>query len=456
MTLRRTLLIGLILCACGESALSIHVVFPDEAAQKLARRLVLYAIDPDVSSLTCQTALGQTEAALGTALLQRAELTLPSSSAQVFPNLPMRTMLISALVYNDANTVLMQGCTEVRASPGDTLDVRVVLSCVSGQYCGACGGCVQAGTCFPGTDDAHCGSGGGTCQDCGPTGKPCYNTTCGGCNGCLSGGTCLDGTTSAACGTSGGLCQDCGATNRICAQGVCTCQGCMSSGTCVPGTDNAACGTGGGSCESCSSTGKTCSAGTCVCNGCLSGSTCVAGKSSTQCGTGGAQCQNCASNGRSCSSSSTCVCTGCLTGTTCYTSSASHCGTSGAACDNCSAKNEYCSGGSCQCAGCHSGGDCYDSTVTHCGTGGGSCQVCASSNECQDPVCNGGSCGTTAKTDTTSCSSGAGQCFDGNCCTGCISGSTCWVGNAVDHCGVGGAACQACTLPQTCVAGTCA
>lgn len=84
-------------------------------------------------------------------------------------------------------------------------------------------------------------------------------------------------------------------------------------------------------------------------------------------------------------------------------------------------------------------------TDSACGNSGRECGSC-------------GECGTCTSSGTCAPSSGSctgGQCLNGSCCTGCISGSTCFV-NAAANCGANGGACVPCDDGKSCTTDTCA
>jgi hypothetical protein len=106
-----------------------------------------------------------------------------------------------------------------------------------------CNGCCMLGampapgvtgasnTCFLGSQDLYCGSGGGQCQGCAPStnGGHCVSDPGGGghcegigtcnatnCAGCCAGDLCAVGTQDVGCGTAGAACQDCASDAGIC------------------------------------------------------------------------------------------------------------------------------------------------------------------------------------------------------------------------------------------------
>ncbi|MEZ4338152.1 MAG: hypothetical protein R3B82_16145 [Sandaracinaceae bacterium] len=211
-------------------------------------------------------------------------------------------------------------------------------TCATGQRCegGACvcdglscAGCCEGTTCRAGDEDAFCGSGGSTCDDCG--GGGCSATgACAGCNattcpdGCCTGSTCQTASPTT-CGAGGGACVSCDPSKADgCTAGGCTCGG------------GAACGAG-----------QRCVGGACVCDatscptGCCAGNVCAT-LSVTSCAPPGEVCASCnptPANG--CAEDGSCVCG------------------SNPAC----ASGQRCSGGTCVCdatscpSGCCSGQD---------------------------------------------------------------------------------------------------
>jgi MYXO-CTERM domain-containing protein len=83
-------------------------------------------------------------------------------------------------------------------------------------------------------------------------------------------------------------------------------------------------------------------------------------------------------------------------------------------------------------------------TDAACGNSGRDCNDC-------------GECSTCSSTGTCAAASGSctgGQCLAGTCCTGCISGSTCFV-NAAANCGSSGSACVNCDDGKSCTTDSC-
>ncbi len=128
------------LVSCGESSLGIRVIFPDAASRAASGRLLLYAIDPGPTTassaeLTCANAIGKTAAALGPALLATTAIQLipPGKEAPAFPGVPMRRLLVTALVYDLSERLYLQACAAVDASPGAELEVVLRLTCAPGR-----------------------------------------------------------------------------------------------------------------------------------------------------------------------------------------------------------------------------------------------------------------------------------------------------------------------------------
>ena len=119
------------LASCSDSALRIRLVFPDAQSITLARQAVLYAVDPG-GDLTCAQVDGRTPEQLGERVVAQVTIDLDDGSPR-FPELPMRSMLLAALVYDAQDTLYMTGCEPVEASPGDDLEVVVYLDCAPGR-----------------------------------------------------------------------------------------------------------------------------------------------------------------------------------------------------------------------------------------------------------------------------------------------------------------------------------
>jgi hypothetical protein len=122
-----------LLVTCAESSLRVRVVFPNQQAITLSKSMVLYAVDPGAGS--CADVEGKSPEGLGSAVLTMVRLDLISSSGEdlSFPELPMRQMLVAALVYDKADQHLFSGCAEVNASPGDSAEVVIYLDCAPGR-----------------------------------------------------------------------------------------------------------------------------------------------------------------------------------------------------------------------------------------------------------------------------------------------------------------------------------
>jgi hypothetical protein len=128
---------------CGESSLGIRVIFPDAASRAASGRLLLYAIDPGAASLAggaagtlrCSDVAGKTAAGLGPALLASTAIQLlpPGKDPPAFPDVPMRRLLLSALVYDLSEQLFLQACAPVEASPGESLEVTLRLTCAPGR-----------------------------------------------------------------------------------------------------------------------------------------------------------------------------------------------------------------------------------------------------------------------------------------------------------------------------------
>jgi hypothetical protein len=225
-----------------------------------------------------------------------------------------------------------QAC--VQCAPGDTCKgvcFHPQVNC-GPSNCPGC--CIGPNYCASGIADVQCGTGGAQCVRCVPTegtgqclpnnagpggvctGHECDSRTCSGC--CLN-GTCIDGSSESACGTGGATCQMCGPGEFChvdgCRPGTpCTpqnCAGCCSveddGGICLPGTADIDCGKGGFWCTSCDTAHQACVNGSCTipcspatCHGCCDGNICAEGDQNFLCGTGGAACANCEPQGQSC------------------------------------------------------------------------------------------------------------------------------------------------------------
>ncbi len=250
-------------------------------------------------------------------------------------------------------------CVDCVAQGFDTCDqtthscARLVDTCDQATCPNGCCLVTPGGTlCEDGTSRDACGSNAATCTDCGGGGNACDPTTracvaakcdsstCSGC--CTASGECHTGTDQAFCGSLGGTCVDCTsgggscdasdagvggscvATPPSCNSTTCADGCCVGADTCVHGamqTDNA-CGLGGAQCQNCANAAKVCSGNVCTVipcaqscatsNGCCAADgTCHAGFLSNACGQGGAACTDCGAqtcdvNTRSCQSTTTC------------------------------------------------------------------------------------------------------------------------------------------------------
>ena len=99
---------------CDDSSITIRLVFPDAASIQRARTLALSAIQPEHH--TCADVRGLPAEALPD-LIASASLDLRDDPLR-FPDLPLRDMLLSAMVHDGAGVHLFSGCSEVEASPG--------------------------------------------------------------------------------------------------------------------------------------------------------------------------------------------------------------------------------------------------------------------------------------------------------------------------------------------------
>jgi len=386
------MLAGLI-TSCGDSSLSIRVVFPDEQALQQARQLELVAIE-DTDGSSCAKILGKRVSQVDGAVTKLV-ISLPADNqALVLPDLPMDRIGIGAVVLDSSLKVTHAGCATVQAAPGDAVEVTLALvPCPTG----ACTGC---------TDTSDCASG----LSCVANVCRCQESS--DCTGCCDNNVCYPGTSSARCGKGGGTCQ-------ACPTGEC------ANAACVAGSCQVAALPDGSSCS-----GGVCRGGQC-CSGCWDGSTCQSGKTATACGTRGASCEDC-------SAAKPCKQGTCLDGQ-CYALTNLPDGSA-------------CAGGTCKsgacCTGCWAASVCRPgTTLTQCGTGGVSCAVCSPPNlaACQVGSCASGTCQAVNAADGSSCQSG--KCHQGVCCTGCWDAASlvCRPGNTDDYCGSGGTACSDCT-----------
>jgi hypothetical protein len=123
---------------------------------------------------------------------------------------------------------------------GGCVHITSVGSSCSSDNCGGCcmlgsmpapGVTGSSNTCFLGSQDLYCGSGGAQCQSCAPStnGGHCVADPGGGghcegigtcnatnCAGCCVGELCAVGTQDVGCGTRGAACQDCASDAGIC------------------------------------------------------------------------------------------------------------------------------------------------------------------------------------------------------------------------------------------------
>jgi hypothetical protein len=393
--------------SCGDSSLSIRVIFPDQAALQQARQLELVAVDNAGGGARCAEILGRRADQVSDAVAKRT-IELPADAdALVIPDFPLQHLTLGAVALDSTQQIAYAGCTEVAARPGDNVDVELILVACPG---GNCRGCTVDKPCPAGLD-----CDGGVCR--------CLQN--GSCKGCCEDNACLAGTATSSCGKGGQACDDC-STNNSCVVASCT------DGTCqqTPRSDEDSCD------------GGICRGGSC-CTGCWDGASCNAGSSPTACGDGGAACQDCSSS-EPCRTG-TCVAGKCLTG--------------GNLPDGSPCPGGTCKSGQC-CTGCWSNLTCRGGTsLSYCGTGGASCTTCnpPSLQACEQASCATGTCTAANKADGVSCT--GGKCFQGTCCTGCwdATSQVCRPGNTDDYCGDEGSSCTDCTkIPATsCGNGTC-
>lgn len=175
------------------------------------------------------------------------------------------------------------------------------------------------------------------------------------------------------------------------------------------------------------------------CWGCCSGNKCRTGDQHKLCGKMGEPCLDCVSSIKDECNEGACV--------------------TGGKCDKKPRPDGYqCAGGVCRngscCKGCWTGVDCKGGiSPTYCGSKGAVCVTCAASGSCQTATCATGACVKSWRPFGWGCPSG--KCLHGQCCTGCISGSTCHAGTGHGNCGLGGGPCQACWWNQNCNGGIC-
>jgi hypothetical protein len=296
--------------------------------------------------------------------------------------------------------------------------------------------------CHTGSDRTALSSSYTWCGDCNDGAPTVYLNAAESCNAvddnCIS-GLLDDGkdqcTGSWSCCTSQKSCRQLGSDYQNC--GTCG-KVCPSTTTDKCSGSKCVCGSAGGPCTG----DRNCSGGSCkciqngLCKGCCDGNTCQPGNTTGKCGDNGVSC-------KTCSTSDPCKYPICTSAGNCSTANRSN----GTVCPG-----GICYSGTC-CLGCWSGSSCQTgNTTTNCGDSGENCDTCTTSNPCKNPVCNSsGNCATPNKSDMTVCP--AGKCTSGSCCTGCITGSTCYPGTTMSQCGTGGATCQICSV--ACTAGSC-
>lgn len=266
-------LLAALALGCGDPELQIRIVFPDATARAQAYRIALYA--HDASGQSCADVLGKTS--FTKPALAQTQIQVGLIPSGIFPQLPVRPLLISAIVYNSSMQVILVGCTAAEPEPGG--EAQVVLGCAPGvpylngrccqptctnKSCGADDGCgqpCQTGRCSPTTWVCQAGQ----CV-CAPscTGKACGASD--GCGGLCQTGSC-SGTATCVAGTcvcpSGGVqCSStcCGAgqvctTSYQCCTPACTGRICGPDPSCGVGYQ----GSGASACGTCPS-GKTCNA----------------------------------------------------------------------------------------------------------------------------------------------------------------------------------------------------
>jgi hypothetical protein len=428
-------------------------------------------------------------------------------------------------------------------------------NCITTGSCGPAtcpvGCCDDTGTCQGGQSATACGSLGQTCQNCLVEGFASCNAedVCQGvpvgCNastcptGCCqpngAGGLmCIDGHENASCGTGGASCQNCVASNEACQNQACSapaacgpanCGSCCLDNVCLMISPPNICGAGGGLCTVCAPDqicegngvclgGQGCGPG--MCGGCCDqGGNCEPGVIPPACGLGGNRCQNCgpgacvggvceitACDGGNCGGCGpdTCAEGCCDQNGVCRTGEGpNHCGLGGGACVACP-PGDTCNAGSCQgttgcnamtCPnGCCAQGLCEaGNTVNDCGTGGGACASCGPGDSCIAAICQGSTCSENTCPngccdendvcqlgDTTSACGSNGQtcaicspnsqcqfgtcegsfCSPANCPTGCCDqNGACQPGNQPFDCGIGGQFCNECDPSLQCVNGGC-
>lgn len=294
---------------------------------------------------------------------------------------------------------LLSACPESPVSPGtdggDAQDVTfdmgpVCIPKCQGQRCGGPDGC--GGNC----PNGYCELG----QRCDQGRCVCDISSCP--EGCCADNTCFPGSADTHCGTGGAACVACQSPSQSCGSS----QSCIQ---CTPQCAGKACGAPnecGGICStgSCPSAQQICVGGQCVCNvtscptGCCKDNVCYAGDLPRYCGRGGELCADCEASGLDClGSSRACGCEpqcagkacgapdGC--GNVCQTGSCA----AGQACVNGAC---VCNADSCPAGCCDASGSCQTGTAdSACGPAnpgnlGGACVNCSASNQqCVDRVC---------------------------------------------------------------------
>ena len=160
-------------------------------------------------------------------------------------------------------------------------------------------------------------------------------------------------------------------------------------------------------------------------------------------------------------------CNGCCNSNTCLPfnkQSAKKCGVGGQNCGPCG-PGLGCVNGKCicgkgsLCSGCCEGNTCRKTSqqsTTKCGSSGNTCAACSKPATCKAVDCLNGSCVTVNEMNGYACL-GIGMCYNGSCCSGCISGSTCLTGTkqTATKCGSGGGSCKACAATNPCKSVAC-
>lgn len=161
------------------------------------------------------------------------------------------------------------------------------------------------------------------------------------------------------------------------------------------------------------------------------------------------------SNFNACGTSTTCIACDGIRADRC-TSGSCKCGT-GSPCGT----GQHCSGGMCvcddvSCPTCCEGDQCRDRSLSKCGAMGTTCFACSTERADNCSVTGECKCGTSPICDANQrCSGGSCVCDDKSCPNGCCSSGQCLAGDAQDHCGIGGQACQVCNISSTCFMGSC-